>query len=276
LRVAVVVVPQLANATDFAPLRDEPGIDLVFAVAPEALTGADVVILPGTKTTLTARRWLEDSGFDAALRAAPLLFGICGGLQILGERIEDPLGVEGGGAAEGLRLLPLRTTFAAEKVTTLVHGMAGAQLFASAEPEVPVRGYEIHMGETHVTGATPFSRIARGDDAANVIGDETNVGDGKTSLNDGARSADGRVVGTYLHGIFDADAFRHAFMRAAREARGLAPPVHLAALAAEREGRIDRLAAHVRTSVDLAALMGGAVPVSVNPDPSVRAKSGTR
>jgi len=251
LRVAVVVLPQLANATDFAPLRDEPSVELVFAVAPEALAGADVVILPGTKTTLAARHWLADSGFDEELRAAPLLFGICGGLQILGERIDDPLGVEGGGAADGLRLLPLRTTFAAAKVTTLAHGMAAAHLFGSGEPEVPTRGYEIHMGETHVTGATPFSRIVRAGGATNV--------------SDGARSTDGRVAGTYLHGIFDDDAFRHAFVRAAREARGLAAPRELAALTAERDGRIDRLAAHVRASVDLAALMGGAASVSVNP-----------
>jgi adenosylcobyric acid synthase len=269
LRVAVVVLPQLANATDFAPLRDEPSVDFVFALAPEALTGADVVILPGTKTTLAARRRLAGAGFDEALREAPLLFGICGGLQILGERIDDPLGVEGGGAAAGLGFLPIRTTFAAAKVTTLVGGIAGANLFGSTEPEVPVRGYEIHMGETDVRGAAPFSRIVRGCDAQSSS-------ERDASLNDGARSADGRVAGTYLHGIFDDDAFRHAFIRAAREARGLAPPRELAALAAERERRIDRLAAHVRASVDLAALMGGAFRGSVNPQASVRAKSGTR
>ncbi len=300
LRVAVVVLPHLANATDFAPLRDEPSVDFVFAVAPEALAGADVVILPGTKTTLAARRWLESAGFDGALRAAPLLFGICGGLQILGDRIEDPLGVEGGGAATGLGLLPLRTTFAAAKVTTLVHGVAGAHLFGSGEPEVPIRGYEIHMGETYVTGAPPFSLIARGGSATRLNECETNLSDGvmnlsdaktnlsdrdtsvkdgemcvsdgetgvnngEMSVSDGARSADGRVAGTYLHGIFDDDGFRHAFIRAAREARGLAPARELAALAVEREGRIDRLAAHVRASVDLAALLGGAVSTGVNP-----------
>ncbi len=92
LRIAVVALAQLANATDFSSLRDEPDVDLIYAMEPEALEGADVVIVPGTKSTIAARRRLTESGFDGAVRAAPLLFGICGGLQILGERIDDPFG----------------------------------------------------------------------------------------------------------------------------------------------------------------------------------------
>jgi adenosylcobyric acid synthase len=271
LRVAVVALPHLANATDFAPLRDEPGVEFVFALAPEALAGADVVILPGTKTTLAARRWLATSGFDDAVRAAHLVFGICGGLQILGARIEDPLEVEGGGGADGLGVLPVVTTFASAKVTTRATGRLTASPFGRDASDVPIRGYEIHMGETRAADGTPaFSRIRRGDESAWV--------------DDGARSEDGRIAGTYLHGIFDADAFRHEFIRAARDARGLAPPRELAALAMQREARIDRLAAHVRASVDLAAFIGnpyapkreGAASESVNPSPFVRTNSGTR
>jgi len=254
LRVAVVVLPHLANATDFAPLRDEPGVELVFALAPEALDGADVVILPGTKTTLAARRWLAGSGFDEPVRSAHLIFGICGGLQILGARIEDPLAVEGGGGADGLGLLPIFTTFAAAKTTTQAAGRLAASLFGRAAADVPVRGYEIHMGETRATGGRlPFSQIRRGDESS--------------AVDDGARSEDGRIAGTYLHGIFDDDAFRHEFIRAARAARGLAPPRELAALAMQREARIDRLAAHVRASVDLAALVG-------SPDDTAPAREG--
>jgi adenosylcobyric acid synthase len=243
LRVAVVALPQLANATDFTPLRDEPGVDLVYALAPAALAGADVVVLPGTKTTLAARRWLECSGFDDALRRAPLLFGICGGLQILGEGIDDPLGVEGGGAVDGLALLPFRTTFAAAMVRSLARGTLAASLFGSSVHDVPLHGYEIHMGETRKTARTePFATIGRKG--------------GPEHVRDGCRSADGRVAGTYLHGIFDDDAFRHAFIHAAREMRALAPPHDLAPLRDERERRIDRVAAHVRASLDLTALYG--------------------
>jgi adenosylcobyric acid synthase len=242
LRIAVVALPHLANATDFATLRDEPGVELVFALEPAALSGADVVILPGTKTTLAARRWLQRSGFDDAIRGAHLVFGLCGGLQILGTRIDDPLGVEGGGTAQGLGLLSLATTFAAEKVTSLARGLA-ASPFGGGVADVPVCGYEIHMGETHGAGdVVPFARIRRGNESAWV--------------DDGARSADGRIAGTYVHGIFDDDAFRHAFVRAARSARGLVPARELAALAAQREARLDRLAGHVRASLDLAALFG--------------------
>ena len=99
MRIAVIVLPKLANATDFAPLCDEAEVELVFAAGPLALRGADVVVLPGTKRTLDARQWLRRHEFDAEIRSAPLVFGICGGLQILGRTIDDPLGVEGGGAA---------------------------------------------------------------------------------------------------------------------------------------------------------------------------------
>jgi len=243
LRIAVVVLPHVSNATDFAPLRDEPSVDLVFAMTPQALAGADVVILPGTKTTLEARRRLQADGFDAAIRNAPLVFGICGGLQLLGRRIEDPLGVEGGGSADGLGLLPTHTTFAAVKVTMPASGALCKSLFGQRVAGVPIRGYEIHVGQSAGDeDLEAFATIRRGLRAE--------------ALTDGACSHDGRIAGTYVHGIFAGDAFRHAFIRAARAARGLAPPESLEPLSTEREARIDRLAAHVRASLDVPAVLG--------------------
>ncbi|MGP6159922.1 MAG: cobyric acid synthase [Vulcanimicrobiaceae bacterium] len=242
LRIAVIAQPYLSNATDFDPLGREPDVELVYCGTPEALSGADVVILPGTKTTLATRSWLESAGFDPAIRSAPLVFGICGGLQMLGERIDDPMGAEGGGSTRGLALLRLRTTFAATKVTMLASGRLTGDLFGTDARGVPVRGYEIHVGETSAEGdAPPFALIQRAADEG--------------FRSDGACSADGRIAGTYLHGIFDDDPFRHAFISAARKARGLAPPLALASLREERERRIDRLAAHVRSSLDLTALI---------------------
>ena len=111
---------------------------------------------------------------------------------------------------------------------------------------MPVRGYEIHMGETSgENGAPAFATIRRSDG---------------NDVDDGARSADGRVNGTYLHGIFDGDAFRHAFIQAARAARGLSPAKTLAPLESQREIRIDRVAAHVRAAIDIPRLLGPLAP----------------
>ena len=246
LRIAAVPVPQISNFTDFDPLRREPGVEFVYAFAPEALLGADVIVLPGTKATLAALRWLEREGFVPALRRAAhsaLLFGICGGLQLLGERIDDPCGVEGGGGAGALGLLALRTVFAREKTTVQAAGrIAGARLFGVASGDVAFRGYEIHNGETERgTGLAPFASLVRhGTQAARA---------------DGAVSADGRIAGTYVHGIFDDDRFRHAFIAAARTACGLASRDDGAQVTSSREARIDRLAAHVRAALDIPHLL---------------------
>jgi adenosylcobyric acid synthase len=246
LRIAVVPLPQIANFTDFDPLVREPGIELVYAFAPEALIGADVIVLPGTKSTLAALRWLKREGFISALRRAAhsaLLFGICGGLQLLGERIEDPFCVEGGGAADALGLLALRTVFGREKTTIQAIGhIAGARLFGVAIDEVAFRGYEIHNGETERgAGLAPFASIVRNGTQA--------------TLEDGAVSADGRVAGTYVHGLFDEDRFRHAFIASARTACGLAGRSDGAQVSSAREARIDRLAAHVRAALDIPQLL---------------------
>jgi adenosylcobyric acid synthase len=245
-RVAVVAWPAIANFTDFDALAREPSVEIVYANAAGALAGADLVILPGTKSTLAALAWLEASGIAATLRArsAPFVLGICGGMQALGQRVDDPHGVEGGGSASGLAALPLRTTLAREKICERVSGAIGpSRLFEQDVESRRVAGYEIHVGETlYAPGARPFARIVR-------------ESDGK-SLDDGAVSDDGRTIGTYLHGIFVDDAFRSAFLTSLRAARGLEPARSYAAFGAEREARLNRLAAHVRGSIDLDRALG--------------------
>ncbi|GAC1542150.1 MAG: cobyric acid synthase [Candidatus Velthaea sp.] len=245
LRVAVVPVPYLSNATDFAALAAEPECDVAYALRPDDLAGADIVILPGTKDTLGALRWLNEHGFAAAIArfaGRGFVLGICGGLQVLGSHVADPHGVEGGGSLAGLGLLPLRTVLAKEKVTQLVRvrPRSGAW-FGIAAGDGEGTGYEIHMGESTPHGAhQPFADVQRADGR---------------SLPDGAVSNDGRVIGTYVHGIFADDAMRHAFVRAARTVCGLDSPRVLSAYAAEREARFDRLAAHVRASIDLSHVL---------------------
>ncbi|PYV18573.1 MAG: cobyric acid synthase [Acidobacteria bacterium] len=262
LRVGVVALPHLANFTDFDALAAEPEVALAYLERPDQAGDADVLVLPGSKATLDDLDWLERAGFAAAVRerarAAPrrAIVGVCGGMQMLGRSLADPSGVENQGRSRsrpGLGLLPITTVLDREKVTRRAAGRVVAARFVGAPaPALGLCGYEIHMGETvYEAGAAPFAEIRR-------EGEET-------LRRDGAASRDGFVFGTYLHGLFDDDAFRHAFIRAARAACGLAPPGRLAAVSVERAGRFDRLAEVVRRSLDIdriEAWLGEPIPIT--------------
>jgi adenosylcobyric acid synthase len=180
-RVAVIRLPRISNFTDVDALSLEPGLDVVFVSDPRALADADLVVLPGTRATIADLQWMRSRGLDRALTAhvaadKPLL-GICGGFQMLGRTIHDPAGVEGSVTeVQGLGLLDVETTFAADKVLRLPQG---------AGLGVPASGYEIHHG-----------RITRGDGADDFLG--------------GART--GQVYGTMWHGSLEGDALRSAFL----------------------------------------------------------------
>jgi adenosylcobyric acid synthase len=240
--VLVVRLPHVANFTDFIPLEADPAFHVRYAREPEAIDGSrrppDLVILPGSKDTLADLRWLDASGWVAMLRAhvarGGRLAGICGGYQMLGERVEDPAGLEGGGTAAGLGCLPAVTILEAGKVTRQVE----AQLAAGGPA---FHAYEIHLGRTRVgPGLRPRALIV----------------DGAVLRPDGAVSGDGRVWGTYLHGLFDS-----AHVRAALRAElGETAPAVLDAEPAGtdyrelREREYTRLAAAVRAHVDHGAL----------------------
>jgi adenosylcobyric acid synthase len=247
LRVGVIALPHMANFTDFDPLAAEPTVQLAYLERPRDLEDADVAIVPGTKQTADDLAWLRRSGFAAALETRAIerrpLVGICGGLQMLGEQIRDPLAIESGGVATGLGVLPIATELQASKTTVKASASwSNLHLFGQAMGPVEARGYEIHMGRTAYVGdARPFCQIRRAN--ANDL------------IDDGAGTGDGRIIGTYLHGLFDADDFRHAFVRAARAVCGLGPPVRLAHVAAERDAQIDRVASHVERSLDIEALL---------------------
>jgi len=188
-----VVVPRLsriANFDDFDPLRIEPDVTVTFVAAGQPLPAdADLVILPGTKSTIGDLDYLRAQGWDIDLRAhvrrGGRVLGLCGGYQMLGRAVHDPDGFEGAaGSVEGLGLLDIETTLAGDKTLVEAHG----RHLASGEA---VRGYEIHLGRSDgPDGARPFLDL-----------------DGRP---DGAVSADGRVAGCYLHGLFAADGFRRA------------------------------------------------------------------
>jgi adenosylcobyric acid synthase len=231
LRVAVVRFPRVSNFTDVDALAIEPGVDVEFTASAGAVEAADLVVLPGTKSTVADLRWLRERGLEGALarRAAegrPIL-GICGGYQMLGTVIEDPDGVEAApGSVAGLGLLPVRTRFVREKTLTRPSG------FGLGEP---VHGYEIHCGQVTVDGGSALFTSADG------------------SAQDGCRA--GAVWGTIWHGALEGDSFRRAFLTEIAAAAGVAfTPDPGTSFAAERERQLDALGDAVEAYVDTDAV----------------------
>ncbi len=230
LKVVVPVLPRISNHTDFDPLRLHPQVDLHFVGPGQPVPPADLIILPGSKSVRADLAWLRANGWEQAitrhLRYGGKLLGICGGLQMLGERIADPLGLEGpAGECDGFGLLAFSTTLAASKQLRNVKGRL-------ALGEVEISGYEIHAGVS--TGAA-LERAA------------VTLDDGR---GDGAISDDGQVLGTYLHGLFETPAACLALLRWA----GL-EDAQLADYRAMRERDIERLADLVDTHLDSARLL---------------------
>lgn len=246
--VAVVLTRRLSNFTDLRALAAEPDVVVRFVRDPRELAEADVVVLAGSKATVADLDDLRARGFVDALRAFPRgVVGLCGGFQMLGATLDDPEGIENAGTPRrelGIGLLDVATRFERAKATRQATGVSQLP-FA---PGVAVRGYEIHCGvSVRNAGPAAFSLQSGGDAAPRA---------------DGACSADGRVWGTYLHGVFDEPAFRHAFLARQRAIKGLPPRAPDASLAVQRRlaAELDRFADHVAAHVDVAALLAALGP----------------
>jgi adenosylcobyric acid synthase len=229
IKIAVPILPHIANFDDLDPLEAEPSVDLVRVRPGSALPGdAHLVILPGSKATVADLAALRDAGFDidivAHLRRGGTVLGLCGGYQMLGRAIHDPDGIEGvAGTTEGLGLLEVETTLTGDKRLEAAHGLT--------HDGVPFAGYEMHMGMTEGPArAKPFAQLD----------------DGSA---EGAISADGRVIGTYIHGLFADDRQRSAWLR--RFASGGAAVVYEGLI----EDTLDRLAAHLAAHIDIDPLV---------------------
>ncbi|MEN9208206.1 MAG: cobyric acid synthase [Gloeomargarita sp. GMQP_bins_120] len=202
LTIGIIRLPRLSNFTDFDPLLLEPTVQVKYIHKPQELAGLDAVILPGSKTTLADGQWLHQTGLAEQLkdyhRQGGWILGICGGMQMLGQRVEDPLGLEGpASVCLGLNLLPIVTVMTPHKITR--QRQVQAQYPVAG---LPVRGYEIHQGVTQVQGEV------------------------QPLLSDpdlGYVDATGRVWGTYLHGVLDNGAWRRTWLNQLRQQRGLAP-----------------------------------------------------
>jgi adenosylcobyric acid synthase len=228
LVIAVPMLSHVANFDDFDPLRMEPNVKLVWVRPGEPIpANADVVLLPGTKSTIGDLAFLCAQGWDIDIkvhvRRGGHVLGICGGYQLLGKEILDPYGFDGAaGRAEGLGLLDVVTTMTADKSTTAAHGVHCASGTA-------VSGYEIHLG-----------RIDGADCARPVLSI-----DGKP---EGASSADGRVQGTHVHGLFTSDTFRRAWLKNFDKVSALAYEQKV-------EAAIDALADHLEAHLDVDSLL---------------------
>jgi adenosylcobyric acid synthase len=229
LRIAVPILPHIANFDDLDPLEAEPAVELIRVRPGAALPGdADLVLLPGSKATLADLTALRAAGFDidiaAHWRRGGTVLGLCGGFQMLGRTVADPDGIEGPpGTAAGLGLIAVDTTLSHQKQLQPVSGASSGGIAFS--------GYEMHMGVTEGPDlARPFARLA----------------DGSA---EGAISADGRVIGTYIHGLFADDRQRGAWL--ARFAAG-EPQI---AYEAQIERTLDALAAHLAAHLDLDRLL---------------------
>ncbi len=237
--IACIRLPHISNFTDFNPLIRNPRVAFHYLSKPRDLADYDLLIVPGTKNVRFDLKWLADVGWRKQIEqfaaAQGRVMGICGGYQMLGQQIHDPHGVEGpAGSSAALGLLDVETTLQQSKQLSRSQGIR------VGDAAVPVDGYEIHVGETALGPlATPFARLTQRNRAA-------------VEVEDGAVSPDGRIQGTYLHGIFDAPAYRNAFLGALSPAYVTEDAEHAARF---KDGEYDKLGAHFEAHVDIDKLL---------------------
>lgn len=236
VKVACLALSRIANFDDLDPLAGEPGVDLVLISPGETVPGdAQLVIVPGSKSTRGDLDFLREQGWDidlaAHVRRGGRVLGICGGYQMLGRSIADPEGIEGpAGRSDGLAFLDIETRLLADKTLTrmrAVHAATGLE----------VSGFEMHIG------------VTEGRDCDRPFATEVRSVDGEVSDADGATSPDGRIAGTYLHGLFREDAFRRAWL----ESLGAETSAYLHDAAVEQT--LDELADHCEAHLDVDGLL---------------------
>ena len=251
ISIGVIRLPKISNFTDFDCLGGEPDVSLSYVSDPDLLSSLDLIILPGSKNTSEDLLYLKKSGMERALKerfseGMPII-GICGGYQMLGQEIRDPYHSESEtDSIEGIGLLPIRTVFEREKFTSQAEADCINLKFLGFDiSQKGLLGYEIHMGHTEFleNGMNPFTVREISEDAKSAA-----------SAAEGCLSEDGRVFGTYIHGLFDHDGFRLDIINALRRRKGLPVRKGVRNLRAERQRNYDRLADTVEKSLNMELL----------------------
>lgn len=211
--IAVIRLPRISNFTDLNALEVIPGVSVRYCKTATEIKDPDMIVVPGSKNTISDLMWMRQNGIEAVIlkkaAAGKVIFGICGGYQILGETLSDPMGVETSGEVRGMGLLPIDTVFMEEKTRTRVKGvfhLEGTDFDGLCSENITAEGYEIHMGQsTLLEGAKPLLTI-------------TDSVSGETK-SDGAYR--GNVFGSYVHGIFDGDGIGKEIVTALAKRKGM-------------------------------------------------------
>lgn len=249
LEIAVLRTPKIANFTDFDPLEDEPDVFLRYVNTGEEIGRPDLLLLAGSKNTIEDLLYIKEQGYAREIidlvKAGMPVIGICGGYQMLGKEIHDPYHTETDqDRIDGLGLLPTSTTFAREKTTHQIEAdSAGCGLFGESITTGQLTGYEIHTGHTDFLDevAHPFHITRRSRLPVDI--------------QDGVMRADGLVMGTYIHGIFENDLFRRGILNQLRVHKGWRVlPASGPSTRRQKEDSYDKLAATVRQNIDLPRL----------------------
>ena len=243
ITIAVIRLPRISNFTDFDPLESEPSVNVKYVSIKDTLGYPDAVILPGSKTTIADLVAMQRTGMAEAIQnyaaAGGTVLGVCGGYQMMGRLLADPEGLEGQeGRYRGLGLLPLKTVITGQKI-------ARQRLVTSNFPQVglPVAGYEIHQGRSHMVEAEAES----GAPAYKALFDDPNLG-----IVDATQS----IWGAYLHGLFDNGPWRRAWLNRLRQQRGLKSlPTGIPNYREQREAMLDSIAEVVGSHLDLTPIL---------------------
>ncbi|GAB6106199.1 cobyric acid synthase [Fusibacter bizertensis] len=243
IKIGVVKLPYMSNFTDFTVFDLEIDVNLEYITEPKTIDTCDLIIIPGSKNTIHDMRYISESGLNQAIyrahRKGTPIIGICGGYQILGQTIEDAYGVESKEVRiNGLGLLEVHTTMAEHKTTRQASGTVLNNFIGIETNGMLLAGYEIHMGVTsHLShSVSPFMCTDKHE-------------------SDGAISSDGTVLGTYYHGIFDNDTFRHALLNHIRKNKGIETINTSIGFEELKEQEYNRLAKHVEEHIDMTLLL---------------------
>jgi adenosylcobyric acid synthase len=246
VRIGVIRLPHISNYTDFDSLEQEPSVNLTYFTAPEKVFEMDLLILPGSKNTLNDLVYLQNQGLAEAIIAfydrGGTVVGICGGYQMLGRRVMDPMGVESGlREVAGLGLLEMETELLGDKVTTQVEARLLWQGLAGFQEKI--RGYEIHMGRSRSLGS------------ASALLEISERNGRPVEVQDGLVSENGRVWGTYVHGLFDNDGLRHRLISRLLRGDDLVPTKErLKSFHHWKEEQYNKLAIHLRNHLDMSCI----------------------